>query len=188
MSKSNSSPTQSKQRSRYRIKEHWDELCAAFREKKAREKKERNSREMVHTLIRRHYTGIIKTLEASTKDRETFLATGFSPAQFRKAALYGMLYAARKYKPESGKDERNYLFFYARQEIRRQCMYYSHCLYANPRTGKTFCTVPAFERDFRGSGTILFQRRGSEIIDCNRKAKTGPSVKDRNGSDFSTCT
>ena len=188
MSKSNSSPTQSKQRSRYRIKEHWDELCAAFREKKAREKKERNSREMVHTLIRRHYTGIIKTLEASTKDRETFLATGFSPAQYRKAALYGMFYAARKYKPESGKDERNYLFFYARQEIRRQCMYYSHCLYVNPRTGKTFCTVPAFERDFRGSGTILFQRRGSEIIDCNRKAKTVPSVKDRNGSDFSTCT
>lgn len=170
MSKSNSSPTQSKQRSRYRIKEHWwDELCAAFREKKAREKKERNSREMVHTLIRRHYTGIIKTLEASTKDRETFLATGFSPAQFRKAALYGMLYAARKYKPESGKDERNYLFFYARQEIRRQCMYYSHCLYVNPRTGKTFCTVPAFERDFRGSGSILFQRRGGKATDNAEK-------------------
>ena len=94
--------SQSKQRHRYRIEEHWDELCVAFREKKAREKRERNCRKMVHALIRRHYVGIIKTLEASTKDRETFLATGFSPAQYRKAALYGMLYAARKYKPESG--------------------------------------------------------------------------------------
>ena len=38
----------------------WDELRAAFLEKKAREKRERNSREMVHALIRRHYAGIIK--------------------------------------------------------------------------------------------------------------------------------
>ncbi len=154
--------SQSKQRHRYRIEEHWDELCVAFREKKAREKRERNCRKMVHALIRRHYVGIIKTLEASTKDRETFLATGFSPAQYRKAALYGMLYAARKYKPESGKDKRNYLHFDARQEIRRQCMYYSHCLYVDPKTGKSFCAVPAFEQDFRGRGTILFQRRGSK--------------------------
>ncbi len=178
MSESNSSPTQSKQRPRYRIEEHWDELCAAFREKKAREKKERNSREVVHGLIRRHYAAVIKTLEASAEDRERFLVTGFSPAQFRKAALYGMLYAARKYKPESGKNARKYLHFYARQEILRQCMYYSHCFYFNPKTGKSFCTVPAFERDFRRSGSILFQRRGSEGVDCNRKAKTDPSVKD----------
>ena len=73
-----------------------------------------------------------------------------------------MLYAARKYKPESGKDERNYLYFYARQEIRRQCMYYSHCLYVNPKTGKSFCAIPALEKDFRRSGSILFQRRGKK--------------------------
>ena len=185
MSKSNSSPTQSKQCSRYRIKEHWDELCAAFREKKAREKKERNSRAIVHGLIRRHYAGIISELESSTDDREMFLATGFSPAQYRKAALYGMLYAARKYKPESGKDERNYLYFYARQEILRQCMYYSHCLYVDPKTGKSFCCIPAFEQDFRGRGTILFQRRGREAVDGAGKAATGPSENNRQKSDFS---
>ncbi len=148
---------------------HWDELRAAFMKKKAREKRERNSREMVHALIRRHYAGIIRVLEASAADRETFLATGFSPAQYRKAALYGMFYAARKYKPESEKDERNYLYFYARQEIRRQCMYYSHCLYVNPKTGKSFCAVPAFEKDFRGSGSILFQRRGGKAADNAEK-------------------
>ena len=151
------------------LSKYRDELRAAFQEKKAREKRERNSREMVHALIRRHYAGIIRSLEASTDDRETFLATGFSPVQYRKAALYGMFYAARKYKPESGKDERNYLFFYARQEIRKQCMYYSHCLCVNSRTGKTFCTVPAFEKDFRGSGSILFQRRGGKATDNAEK-------------------
>lgn len=151
------------------LSKYRDELRAAFQEKKAREKRERNSREMVHALIRRHYAGIIRSLEASTDDRETFLSTGFSPVQYWKAALYGMFYAARKYKPESGKDERNYLFFYARQEIRKQCMYYSHCLCVNSRTGKTFCTVPAFEKDFRGSGSILFQRRGGKATDNAEK-------------------
>ncbi len=169
MHKNNTVEHKNEQEFKHPLSKYWDEFSAAFLEKKAREKRERNSREMVHALIRRHYAGIIRSLEASTDDRETFLATGFSPAQYRKAALYGMFYAARKYKPESGKDERNYLFFYARQEIRRQCMYYSHCFYVNPRTGKTFCSVPAFEKDFRGSGSILFQRHSSKAADNAEK-------------------
>ena len=168
MSEKNSSNAQLRRSAATRLLEHWEELRAALQEKEEWEMGRPNDRTTVHALIRRHFTAILEKLEAS-EERESFLLTGFSPAQFRKAALYGMLYAARKYKPESGKDERNYLFFYARQEIRKQCMYYSHCLCVNSRTGKTFCTVPAFEKDFRGSGSILFQRRGGKATDNAEK-------------------
>ena len=168
MSEKNSSNAQLRRSAATRLLEHWEELCAALQEKEKWEMGRPNDRATVHALIRRHFTAILEKLEASG-ERERFLLTGFSPAQFRKAALYGMLYAARKYKPESGKEERQYLYFYARQEIRRQCMYYSHCLYVDPKTGKSFCAVPAFEKDFRRSGSILFQRRGSNAADNTEK-------------------
>ena len=184
MSEKNSSNAQLRRSAATRLLEHWEELYAALQEKEEWEMGRPNDRATVHALIRRHFTAILKKLEAS-EERESFLLTGFSPAQFRKAALYGMLYAARKYKPESGKEERQYLYFYARQEILRQCVNYSHCFCVNPETGKSFCTIPAFDRDFRRSGGILFQRRGREAVDGAGKTETGPSENNRQGSDFS---
>ena len=64
-------------------------------------------------------------------------------------------------------------------------MNYSRCFCVNPETGKSFCMIPAFDRDFRRGGGILFQRRGRENVDGAGKAETGPSEKNRQGSDFS---
>ena len=63
-------------------------------------------------------------------------------------------------------------------------MNYSRCFCVNPETGKSFCMIPAFDRDFRRGGGILFQRRGRETVDGAGKAETGPSEKNRQGSDF----
>ena len=74
---------------------------------------------MFYTLIRMPSAELMRKLEQSD-DREIFLASAFTPAQFRKAVRYAMLYAAWKYKPESGKGEQKYLHFHAHQEVRRE--------------------------------------------------------------------
>lgn len=144
-----------------RDRELLKKISAILREESKVKKREPNSRETVHALIRKYYAQIIKDLEQE-KIRKTFLQIGFSPSQFRKAALYGMLRGARKYTPAAEKDAGKYLNFYARQEVLRQIVYYSHCFFINFKTGKSFCSVPALEKDACRSGRVIFRRRTAQ--------------------------